>query len=109
MTGTQLELFPISALTEPADFIAPDTYAGRHTVAFNPRAYRVANYAAGELAMMSPEGVIYGSFGSVRGVEHFGRNRYVADGQGNLHLYNSDGALTIIHPATRVLRILTGK
>lgn len=88
------------------DYINSDTYTGRHTVAFSPRKYKVAFYKAGELA---GEGVFFESFGRVNGVESFCRTRYVADPAGNLHCYDSDGALKIIHPADRMLRILTGK
>lgn len=91
------------------DYTGPDTYTGRQTVAFNGRKYRVAVYTAGELATLAPESAVFESFGRVHGVEHFGRTRYVADAEGNLHCYDSDGAKKIIHPASRKLRILTGK
>jgi hypothetical protein len=109
MTGTQLELFPLTALRTAPDYIGKDEFTGGHTVKFNPRKYQVARYSAAELALLSDHGVFFESFGSVRGVEHFGRTRYIADGQGNLHCYDSDGAKKIVHPASRALRVLTGK
>lgn len=92
-----------------AEFIAPDTYTGRHVVSFNIARYRVAEYTAAELIEFGCEGSFFESFGTVGGVEQFGRTRYVADDAGNLHCYDADGARKIIHPADRVLRILTGK
>lgn len=91
------------------EYIAPDTYTGKHTVAFSTRRYRVARYLAVELAKFGDSGVIFESMGHVDGVEHFGRSRYIIDGDGRMHCYDSDGAKKIVHPADRVLRILTGK
>lgn len=91
------------------EYTTPDTYTGRCTVAFNSRKYRVAVYTAGELADLAPEGAVFDSMGHVGGTEHFGRTRYIADADGNLHCYDSDGAKKIIHPASRRLRVLTAK
>lgn len=90
-------------------YIERDTHTGRATVKFNPAKYRVAVYTAAELAELAPVSAIFDSFGSIGGVEHFGRTRYVADAAGNLHCYDSDGAKKIIHPAERKLRILTAR
>lgn len=109
MTGTQLELFPLTALATAPDYLGKDDYAASYTVAFRPSKYRVARYLASELAAMDDHGVFFESFGHVRGVEHFCRVRYVADGLGNLHCYDADGAKKIVHPAGRALRVLTGK
>ncbi|MGW2515035.1 hypothetical protein ACWC0A_37835 [Streptomyces scopuliridis] len=88
--------------------IAQDTYVGKHSVVGIRAGLRVTAWNAGELAGLSREGVIFDSFGHLRsGRELFGRTRYVADAEGNLHCYSSDGAKTIIHPAGRRLRILT--
>lgn len=88
------------------EYIAPDTYTGRHTTAML-KGHRATVWAASELAALAPEGVIFESFGSVHGREMFARTRYVADASGNLHCYDSDGAWKITHPATRKLRIIT--
>jgi hypothetical protein len=89
------------------DFIAPDTYQGKHST-FRPAAgIRPTAWKAAELAELAPSGVIWESFGHVNGCEGFGRSRYVADEAGNLHVYDSDGAKVAIHPAGRTLRILT--
>lgn len=94
--------------TTTRSFIGKDSYTGKHTMAFNPKVFRVAVYTAGELAAMDL-GSFFQSFGSVGGVEHFIRTRYVPDADGNLFCYDADGALKIVHPAGRKLRILTGK
>lgn len=107
MTGTQLELFPLTALRTAPDYTSKDEFTGSHTVRFNRRKHRVALYSAAELAAMADHGVFFESFGTVRGAEMFGRTRYIADGEGNLHCYDSDGAKKIVHPANRVLRVLT--
>lgn len=109
MTGTQLELFPVEMLRTAPDYIRRDDFTGRLTALMDPRKYRVAVYTAAELAARDDHGVIFESFGHLRGVETFGRTRYIADGLGNLHCYAWDGAKTIIHPADRKLRVLTGK
>lgn len=88
-----------------AERITPDTYQGRYTT--SARNFRITVWTAGELAALAAEGVIFESFGLVHGREMFARTRYQADSEGNLHLYNSEGAKTIIHPASRKLRILT--
>lgn len=89
-----------------ADYITKDTYTGRHTTALR-KGFRVTVWTARELAELAPEGVIFESFGTVGGIEKFGRSRYQADSDGNLHLYDSDGAKKIVHPASRKLRIIT--
>lgn len=88
-------------------YIDADTYTGKHTVRGPGKRYRVTTWAAGEIAALAPEGVLFTSFGHVNGVECFGRNRYVAGPGGELHLYDSEGAVKILHPADRKLRILT--
>lgn len=88
------------------EYIAKDTYTGKHSVLGVRKGRRVSVWGAGELAAMAPEGVIFESFGHVNGLEGFARVRYVADSEGNLHGYDSDGAKKVIHPASRKLRIL---
>lgn len=106
MTGTQLELFPISAIDgSTPDYLAPDTYTGLYTVGIRAST-RVETWSARSLAILSGEGAIFESIGYVHGLEKFTRSRYVADQQGNLHCYNAEGAKSIVHPADRPLRIL---
>lgn len=112
MTGVQLELFTVESLTTAQAYIEKDGYTGKHTVAFSPSKHRVALYTASEIAAMVPANEnfpIFESFGHVRGVEHFARTRFLTDGTGRLFGYDSDGALKIIHPAGRKLRVLTGR
>lgn len=92
-------------MTEAPNYIAKDTYTGRHTV-WNPKTLRPEAWKAVELAQFAPEGIFWYSFGHVNGREGFGRTRYVADSDGNLHCYDSNGRKVIVHPAGRSLRIL---
>jgi hypothetical protein len=94
--------------TDAPLYIDRDTYTGRHTV-INPKNLRPEAWTAAELAAHAPTGVIWESFGNVSARrEGFCRTRYVADADGNLHCYASDGHKVIIHPARRTLRILVG-
>lgn len=91
--------------TDAPSYIDRDTYTGRYSI-FSPKTLRPAPWKAAELAALAPTGIIWESFGHVSGREGFGRSRYVADADGNLHCYDSDGRKVIIHPAGRILRIL---
>ncbi len=94
--------------TEAPLYIARDTYTGRHAIHRPVAKVKAASFTAAELAAMAPTGVIWESFGATfPGRESFGRSRYVADSEGNLHIYDSEGARTLIHPATRLVRVLT--
>jgi len=93
---------------EAPKYIARDTYAGRHSIHRPNAKVKAGMFEAREIADMDSEGVIWESFGATfPGRESFGRSRYVADGEGNLHIYDSEGALVIIHPADRKIRLLT--
>ncbi|WP_053207974.1 hypothetical protein [Jiangella muralis] len=94
--------------TAAPNYIARDTYTGRHTIDGVPAGHKVFAFRAGEIAAEATEGVIWESFGIPRGSrrEHLKRSRYVADAAGNLHVFNSDGGKTLIHPADRVIRVL---
>lgn len=106
MTGMQLALFPAHAVNGAApDWIEADDYTGRHSTA-RLKGTRVESWKASALAERAREGVVFASFGHVRGREMFSRNRYVADRTGAIHLYAADGAKVIVHPASRPLRIL---
>lgn len=92
--------------TEAPEFIARDTYADRHTVLRSNA--KAASFTAAELAAFAPEGIIWESFGyPFPGREGFSRSRYVASPEGDLHIYDSDGAKKIVHPAGRSIRVLT--
>lgn len=91
---------------QPGSYTTEDTYRGRYTVWGPGEKYRVAVWAAGDIAKFSKEGAVFESFGKVRGREGFGRTRYIADAEGNLHCYDRDGVRKCIHPASRKLRIL---
>jgi hypothetical protein len=96
------------AIGEAPAFIARDTYRGRWSVLRNTDTVKAASFTAAEIAALAPTGVIWKSFGHpFPGREGFGRERYVATAEGDLHIYNSDGALSIIYPAARVIRLLT--
>lgn len=93
-------------------YIAPDTYKGRWTIALGPNrraaGYFAVHMTAAEIAAEAAQGVLWDSFGTPRGrrYEHFGRTRYVADSEGNLHCYNADGPKSSVYPADRVIRVL---
>jgi hypothetical protein len=93
-------------ITEAPHYIARDTYAGRWNVL--RKNAKAASFSAAELAAMAPTGIIWESMGHpFPGREGFSRSRYVADAEGNLHIYASDGHRVIIHPASRMIRVLT--
>lgn len=94
--------------TEAPRYIARDTYTGKLAIHRPVAKVKAASFAAAELAAMAPAGVIWESFGTAfPGRESFGRSRYVAAPNGDLHIYNSAGLLTLIHPASRRIRVLT--
>ena len=94
--------------TEAPAFIARDTYTGRYSIHRLVAKVKAGIFTAAEIAAMGAEGVIWNSFGATfPGRESFGRERYIADSEGNLHVYASDGHKVIIHPASRKLRLLT--
>jgi hypothetical protein len=93
-------------MTAAPEYIAADTYTGKHVTTMR-KGFRATTWLARELAELAPEGAVFESFGHVFGREQFGRTRYIADADGNLYLYDGDGALKGIHPADRKLRILT--
>ncbi len=96
-----------TAITADAPlYIARDTYAGRHAVL--RRNARAASFTAAEIAALAPTGIIWESFGyPFPGREGFGRSRYVAAPNGDLHIYAGDGHKVIVHPAARSIRVLT--
>lgn len=97
----------MTQMTEAPNHIARDTYEGRHSIHRPVVRVKAGSFKASEIAEMAPKGVIWESYGATfPGRESFGRSRYVADGEGNLHVYDSNGRKVIVHPATRSLRLL---
>lgn len=93
--------------TEAPEFIAPDTYAGRYSIHRPVAKVKASSFTAAELAAFAPTGVIWESFGATfPGRESFGRSRYVASANGDLHIYAADGHKVIVHPANRMVRVL---
>ena len=94
--------------TAAPEFLARDGYAGRHSIHRPVVKVKAASFTAAEIAALSPAGIIWTSFGAAfPGRESFGRNRYVAAPNGDLHIFDSEGRKVIIHPASRALRVLT--
>ncbi len=93
---------------EAPNYIARDAYEGRHSIHRPNGKVKAGTFLAIEIAEMASEGVIWESFGATfPGRESFGRSRYIADADGNLHVYDSNGRKIIVHPARRRLRLLT--
>lgn len=100
MTGT---------ITAPAQHIARDTYTGKH-IARGAR--RSDIFTASELAAMAETMtnrtiVLWEFCGHVNGQPIYGRTRFVAQPDGSLAGYDSEGVCTIIHPADRKIRVIT--
>lgn len=97
--------------TAPA-YLAKSTRTGKWSIALGPNrrasGYFATSITAADLAAESTEGTVYESFGTPSGrrFEHFGPSRYVADAEGNLHMYNDEGRKVLVHPANRELRVL---
>lgn len=89
-------------------YIAADTYTGRHTLRSNSK--RSGVFTARELASMAPasgELVVWEFSGHVRGVALYVRTRFVGQEDGSLAGYCSEGRLVVIHPADRKVCVLT--
>lgn len=99
----------MTTTTMEAQHIASDTYAGKWTA----RGTRRSDvFTAGELAAMTETMtdrtiVLWEFSGHVNGQPLYVRTRFVGQADGSLAGYDSDGALTIIHPADREIRIIT--
>jgi hypothetical protein len=90
--------------------IVKDAYKGQWTVSSNKRRSDV--FTAEELTRMAGRDengfiIIWKFFGHVNGVKCYGRERGVARKDGSIAAYDSNGALSIVHPADRKIRILT--
>lgn len=97
-----------TAPAEAPTYIARDTHAGRHSIHPRTGARRSDVYTAAELAALAPTGILWEFISGVfPGRDSFNRVRYVADAAGNLHIYDSEGARKLIHPAARAIRVLT--
>jgi hypothetical protein len=90
--------------TAPAMHIERDTYTGKHIVTGT---HRTGVFQARELAVPGQIITVWESFGHVHGQAVYGRTRFVGQEDGSLAGYDSEGALKIIHPATRQIRVIT--
>lgn len=91
-------------MSAPA-WIGKDTHQGPWSRTVRPP-YRLERWPAGDIATTVGREGIFWSWYTSHPVERVARNRYVADDDGNLHCYDSDGRKVIVHPADRVLWIL---
>ena len=96
--------------TTHAPYIAPEAKVEgrRYQRTGIPAGMRLSRFTARELAaLLGPEGTFWEFHGHTRsGRPLFGRTRYVADAEGNLAVYCSEGRLVIIHPADRKIGVL---
>ena len=97
--------------TAPA-YIERDTYTGRWSVtkATTNTEYGVGRAFAHDLAARHGRApfIIWEFSGHTpSGQRLFHRSRYLADADGNLHGYDSNGRKVIVHPADREVRFLT--
>ena len=97
-------------MTTHAPYIAaePKVEGRRYQRTGIPAGMRVSRFAACEIAtMLGSEGSFWEFHGHTRsGHPLFGRTRYVADAQGNLAVYCSEGRLVLVHPAGRKIGVL---
>lgn len=99
------------ATATPARYIAKSEHQGSW-VKSATSGYRIDEFTAGELAQMAPaetgEINLWEASGSRQGgIQFFYRTRFVAQADGSIADYASDGHLVIIHPADRKIRIRT--
>lgn len=99
---------PVRRATAPA-YTVRDPYQGKWMITpVLGDGRRASVFTAAELAEMAPNGIIWESFGTVvaAGREGFCRSRYIADADGHLHFYDSDGGKVSICPPDRGVRLL---
>ena len=99
--------------TAPATYIAKSEHRGTWVKTL-ASGYRIDAFTAREIAEMDlPRGATgeinlwEASASRTGGVQFFYRTRFVAQADGSLAAYASDGHLVIIHPADRKIRIRT--
>lgn len=89
--------------------IARDTYTGHYYAKGTNR--RADAFTARELAEMFGAGrefIVWEFSGHSRtGRPLYVRTRFVGDAEGNLAGYDSEGRKVIVHPAARIIRVLT--
>jgi hypothetical protein len=96
-------------VTMAAQWIAPDTYVGKWMI----RGTRRSDvFTASELATMATTMVdriivLWEFCGHVNGKPLYVRTRFVGQADGSLAGYNSDGTVSVIHPASRKIRVIT--
>jgi hypothetical protein len=94
------------------NYIARDTYEGRWSRVGLPQGHRSDLFYARELAeMLGATGepfIVWEASGHVRaGKPLFVRTRFVANADGSLTGYNAEGGISVVHPADRVVGVLT--
>jgi hypothetical protein len=94
------------------DYLARDTYEGRWTRVGLAAGQRSDLFYARELAAMlgqdGQEFTVWEASGHVRaGQPLFVRTRFVANADGSLTGYNAEGGVSVVHPADRVVGVLT--
>lgn len=96
--------------TTHAPYIAaePKVEGRRYQRTGIPAGMRLTYFTAAALAkVLGPSGTFWEFHGHTRsGRPLFGRTRYVADAEGNLAVYCSEGRLVIVHPAGRKIGVL---
>ena len=96
--------------TTHAPYIAaePKVEGRRYQRTGIPAGMRLSYFTAAELAgLLGTEGTFWEYHGHAHnGRPLFGRTRYVADAEGNLAVYSSEGGLVLVHPADRRIGVL---
>ena len=96
--------------TTHAPYIAaePKVEGRRYQRTGIPAGMRLSYFTAAELAdLLGTENTFWEFHGHLyNGRPLFGRTRYVADAEGNLAVYCSEGRLVIVHPADRKIGVL---
>lgn len=99
--------------TTAPEYTDRDTYTGKWRVTKSPRnaAYGIGSASARDLADTYGAGtpfIIWEYVGNLHnGLQLFVRTRFIADSEGDLHGYDSNGRKVIIHPADRKVWLLT--
>lgn len=101
----------MTATTAPARYIAKSAHKGAWVKTL-ASGYRIDAFTAGELAQMAPAetgeiNLWEASASRQGGVQFFYRTRFVAQADGSIAAYASDGHLVIVHPADRKILIRT--
>lgn len=88
-------------------YLSRETYTGRWWMDRFKPGYGARTFTAAEVAAHAASGAIWKDSGSVHGRVTYFRERYLADADGNLHLYDSNGRKVGVHRADKPLSIAT--